>query len=62
MFEAADRAAWDHTASLMATVVGLVDKRSSLERFHPYRRKKQGIRLTVGVLGSLKERFKDARS
>jgi hypothetical protein len=62
MFEAADRSAWDHTASLLATVVGLVDKRSTLERYHPYRRKKQGVRLTAGVLGGLKKRFKSAQS
>ena len=63
MFEAADRTDWNHTAALLATVVGLVDKRSTVERYHPYaKKKKPGIRLTVGVLGGLKGRFKSAQS
>lgn len=60
MFEAADRSRWDHSASLIATVVGLVDKRSTIEKWHPYlRKKKRGVRLTAGVLQGLKGRFKN---
>jgi len=63
MFEAADRTEWNHTAATIATIVGLVDKRSTIERYHPYmKKKKPGVRLTVGVLGSLKARFKGAQS
>jgi hypothetical protein len=63
MFEAADRTDWNHTAATIATIVGLVDKRSTIERYHPYaKKKKPGIRLTSDVLLGLKGRFPDAQS
>lgn len=59
MAEAADVDRWDHTAAIIATVVGLVDKSARVEKFHPYRRKaaKRGVPLTSENLKSLKGVF-----
>lgn len=60
MAEAADVDRWDHTAAIVATVVGLVDKTSTVERVHPYKRKalkRSGIPLTGENLKSLKGVF-----
>lgn len=62
MLEAYEFSAWDHTASLLACVVGLVKKGVEVKDFHPYR-KAQERKANVGqVLQSLKgllPRFED---
>lgn len=61
MLEAAEVARWDHTASLIATVVGLVQKGAKPEQFNPYRvaaNRPKGIKLTSANLKGLKAAFK----
>lgn len=64
MLEAYEYSAWDHTASLLACVVGLVRKGVEVKDFHPYR-KAEERRANVGqALQSLKgllPKFKDDR-
>lgn len=38
MLEAYEYSAWDHTASLLTCVTGLVKKGVKIDDFHPYRR------------------------
>lgn len=56
MLEAYEFSAWDHTASLLACVVGLVKQGVKVDQFHPYRRMNNinRNRATVQTLVSLK--------
>jgi hypothetical protein len=55
MLEAYEYAAWDHTASLLTCVTGLVKKGVDIKQFHPYRRmERNGVRATAKTLSGLK--------
>lgn len=59
MLEAYEYAAWDHTASLLCCVAGLVKQGVKVEQFHPYRRAdaQRGKRATGSALHGLKARL-----
>jgi len=65
MVEGGQRKQWDHTASIIATIVNVNrdPKRSPLppRRFHPYegKRRRQGIPITAENIGLLKAVFVD---
>jgi len=62
MLEAYEFSAWDHTASLLACIVGMVKKGVEVKDFHPYR-KAQERRASAGQslmsLKGLLPKFKD---
>lgn len=63
MLEAYEYSAWDHTASLLALVAGLVKQGVKVENFHPYRREeaRQSQRVTSSSLKALKGSLKPWR-
>lgn len=62
MLEAYEFSAWDHTASLLACIVGMVKKGVEVKDFHPYRKAQEQPVNSVKALQSLKgllPKFKD---
>ena len=63
MLEAYEYSSWDHTASLLTCVTGLVKKGVSIKDFHPYRRydsnhavpAKKALQSLKGVLPAWKD-------
>jgi len=64
MLEAYEYAAWDHTASLLACVVGLVKKGVEVKDFHPYRKAQErrvSVQQSLQSLKGLLPKFEDIR-
>ena len=62
MLEAYEFSAWDHTASLLACIVGMVKKGVEVKDFHPYRKAQERTASVGQSLQSLKgllPKFKD---
>lgn len=58
MLEANEFSKWDHTATLLACVVGMVKKGVSPLDFHPYRKNEpRGPRATASNLLAMKSAF-----
>lgn len=62
MLEAYEFSAWDHTASLLACVVGLVKKGVEVKDYHPYRKAQErqvSVRQSLQSLKGLLPKFED---